>query len=80
MNRMSTVFVGTYAGVLFVDKVLLRKYPKYPNFRATIFLFKYVAVPLLNYGLFRNYFSRDIQDSFRKMSDKYRFGYYEYNK
>lgn len=80
MNRMATVVVGTYVGVFFVDKVLLRNYPKRPNFRATIFFLKYAAIPLLTYGLGRNIFSRDIQDSFRKAAEKYHLGYYEYNK
>jgi len=80
VNKMTSVLVGTYAMVLFTDKVLLRKYPKQVNYRATIFLFKYLAIPILTYGIGRNYFSRDTQDAFRKMADKYHFGYYEYNK
>jgi hypothetical protein len=42
---------ATYASIIFVNRVVLRKMPKYPNFRLTLFIAKYVGIPFATYGL-----------------------------
>lgn len=37
-------------------------------------------MPLLGFWLGKKYFTNDVEDAFMRVSDKYAFNYYDYNK
>ena len=82
-NRTFNYTFGTLAGVLFVDKVVMRYgFPnfKIKHFRPLIWVGKYIGAPLLGYGICKYYCCRDIEKTFKDAVDKYNFGYEDYTK
>ena len=56
---MTGMVFGTYASIFFLNNYVMRKTPKYPNFRLTIFCGKWIALPLIAYGLGKSILTRD---------------------
>jgi len=53
---MSSVVIGSYTSILFIDKILLRNMVPYPKYRPAIFLIKYLLIPTIPYAYARKYF------------------------
>jgi hypothetical protein len=82
-NRTFNWTMGSLAGVLFMDKVVMKyAFPSFhiKNLRGLVWLTKYIGVPLASYGLCKYYFCQDIEKSFQEAVDKYNFGFEDYNK
>lgn len=81
LNRTFNWSFGSLAGVLFVDQVVFRyAFPNYriKSFRTPLFFAKYICVPLLAFGVAKNYYCKDVDDCFLDISSKYNFGFEEY--
>jgi hypothetical protein len=57
MRKMTNVVIGSYASIIFTNKVMLRNMPKYPNYRITLFAMKYLILPSISYGIGHRYFT-----------------------
>lgn len=79
-NRTFGAFVGSGLTIAIANKTLFRNYPKFPIFRPAVFSFKYIAIPLFSFWLTKNYFCKDIENTFSSMANKYQFGFHHYNK
>ncbi len=82
-NRTFNWTMGSLAGVLFVDKVVMRyALPNFRinSFRGVLWVAKYVGVPLLSFGLCKYYFCNDVEKTFQEAVEKYNFNFEDYNK
>ena len=50
------------------------------QFRAVLNIGKYIGLPLIGFWVGKNYFAKDVEESFLQMSDKYSFNFYDYSK
>jgi len=81
-NRTFNWTFGSLIGVLFFDKVVLRyAAPNFriKSFRSLVWMGKYIAVPLLSFGVCKYYFCSDIENAFKDAVDKYNFNYDDYS-
>lgn len=72
--------MGSYIGIIFVDRVVLRKMERIANYRALIGFWKYLFLPFVCYEVSKDQLNKDVQVAFEKMIGKYGFGYQEYNR
>lgn len=83
LNTTANFTFGTFGAVLFVDQILMRWLMptfKIKGFRLILNTGKYLGLPLIGFWVGKKYFAQDVEESFMRISDKYSFNYYDYNK
>ncbi|KAL4486030.1 hypothetical protein ABPG72_003964 [Tetrahymena utriculariae] len=83
LNTTANFTFGTFGAVLLVDQVLMRFFVphfKIKNFRFILNTTKYIGLPLIGFWVGKNYFAQDVEQSYIRMSDKYSFNYYDFNR
>lgn len=83
LNRSCNYTLGSFLGVIFVDKIVMKKF--FPNFRIPAFrlpvnIFKYLGIPLLAYKFSEVYRMKEVNNTFEELQKKYSFNYEDYNK
>ncbi|CAD8099356.1 unnamed protein product [Paramecium sonneborni] len=67
--RTYGAFISMNCLMLTLDKTLLRR----SSFRMSKFLFQYGVLPLMSFKITKNYFCRDVEQTFHDMAEKYQF-------
>ncbi|CAK85810.1 unnamed protein product (macronuclear) [Paramecium tetraurelia] len=73
--RTYSAFLSMSCLMLTLDRTLFRR----SSFKPTKFLFQYGVLPMMSFQITKNYFCRDVEQTFHDMTEKYQFGVEQYH-